>query len=97
MRTPPAEIDIDAALIEKLLHDQFPAIAGKVRIVASGWDNVIARVGDDLCVRMPRRALSAALVQHEADWLPQLASTLPVAVPVPVEVGQPGPATRGRG
>ena len=89
MRTPPAEVDIDTALIEKLLHDQFPVMAGEVRIVASGWDNLIARVGHDLCVRMPRRALSAPLVQHEADWLSRLAPTLPVEVPAPVAVGQP--------
>ena len=90
MRTPPAEVDIDVALIEGLVRDQFPAMAGEVRIVASGWDNVIARVGRDLCVRMPRRALSAPLVRHEADWLPQLATTLPVDVPAPIAVGRPG-------
>lgn len=91
MRTPPAEVDIDAALIEALVHDQFPALTGEVRIVASGWDNVIARLRHDLCVRMPRRALSAPLVQHEADWLPRLAATLPVDVPTPVAVGEPSP------
>lgn len=91
MRTPAAEVEIDAALISALLEDQFPALAGELRIVASGWDNVIARVGDHHCVRMPRRAMSAPLVQHEADWLPRLAPTLPVDVPVAVGVGRPGP------
>jgi len=90
MRTPPTEVDVDAALIEALLQDQFPALRGQVRVVASGWDNVIARVGDDLCVRLPRRELSAPLVQHEADWLPRLAPTLPVDVPAPVALGKPG-------
>lgn len=90
MRSPPAEVDIDAALIEALLREQFPALAGGVRIVGSGWDNVIARLGSDLCVRLPRRALSAPLVRHEADWLPRLAPTLPVDVPTPVAVGEPG-------
>jgi aminoglycoside phosphotransferase (APT) family kinase protein len=89
MRTPPGEVDIDAALIEALLHHQFPALTGEVRIVASGWDNVIARLGQDLCVRMPRRAVSAPLMQHEADWLPRPAATLPVDVPTPVAVGEP--------
>lgn len=91
MRSPPAEVDIDAGLVEALLRDQFPRLAGRVRIVASGWDNVIARLGDDLCVRLPRRTLAAPLVQHEADWLPRLAPTLPVDVPAPVAVGRPGP------
>lgn len=90
MRTPPAEVDIDAALIAALLLEQFPELAGEVRVVASGWDNVIARLGPDLCVRVPRRALSAPLVQHEADWLGQLAPALPVDVPTPVAVGEPG-------
>lgn len=90
MRTPPAEVDVDEALIRALLGEQFPALTGEVRIVASGWDNVIARIGSDLCVRVPRRALSAPLVQHEADWLPRLAPTLPVDVPTPVAVGAPG-------
>ncbi|WP_375432247.1 aminoglycoside phosphotransferase family protein [uncultured Friedmanniella sp.] len=90
MQTPPAEVDIDASLIAALLQDQFPALTGEVRIVASGWDNVIARVGRDLCVRMPRRALSAPLVQHEADWMPGLAPLLPVDVSTPVAIGEPG-------
>ena len=68
MRSPAAEVHIDAPLVEALLSAQLPELTGEVRIVASGWDNVIARLGDDLCVRMPRRALSAPLVQHEADW-----------------------------
>lgn len=90
MRTPPAEVDIDVALIDALVREQFPELAGEVRLVASGWDNVIARLGDDLCVRMPRRALSAPLVQHEAEWLPRLAAALPVVVPTAVAVGKPG-------
>lgn len=90
MRTPPAEVEIDASLIAALVSDQFPALAGEVRVVASGWDNVIARVGREHCVRMPRRALSAPLVQHEADWLPRLAPALPVDVPAPAAVGRPG-------
>jgi aminoglycoside phosphotransferase (APT) family kinase protein len=90
MRSPPAEVEIDARLVSALLRDQFPELTGEVRVVARGWDNVIARVGDELCVRMPRRALSAPLVQHEADWLPRLSPVLPVDVPTAVAVGQPG-------
>lgn len=89
MPSPSAEVDLDEALITALLRDALPALAGPVEIVANGWDNVIARVGVDLCVRMPRRSLSAPLVQHEADWLPVLAPLLPVDVPVAVAVGQP--------
>jgi aminoglycoside phosphotransferase (APT) family kinase protein len=91
VRTPAAEMDVDAALVVALLHDQLPGLTGEVRVVANGWDNVIARVGDALCVRIPRRALAAPLVQQEAAWLPRLAPALPVDVPVAVAVGVPGP------
>lgn len=90
MPSPPAEVDVSVALIEALVQEQFPELVGRVEIVASGWDNVIARLGHDLCVRMPRRLLSAPLVQHEADWLPQLAPLLSIDVPAAVAVGEPG-------
>jgi aminoglycoside phosphotransferase (APT) family kinase protein len=41
-------------------------------------------------VRLPRRAASAALIEHEQQWLGRLAPALPVAVPVPVFAGRPG-------
>ncbi len=90
MSSPAAEVDIDVALIGALVRDQFPDLVGEVRIVANGWDNVIARLGRQLCVRLPRRSLSAPLVQREAIWLPHLAAFLPIAVPAPVAVGEPG-------
>ena len=52
MPTPAAEIHIDENLVRALLTQQRPDLAGlPVRIVASGWDNVIARAGED---QMPR-------------------------------------------
>ncbi len=47
------------------------------------------RLGDDLVVRLPRRAMSAALVEHEHRWLPVLAPGLPLGVPAPVRLGRP--------
>ncbi len=89
MDTPAAEVAIDEALIARLVAAQHPDLLGDVRIVANGWDNVVARLGDEHLVRMPRRALSAPLVEHEARWLPVLAPLLPVPIPVPVRVGSP--------
>ncbi|HSJ40934.1 MAG TPA: aminoglycoside phosphotransferase family protein [Xanthobacteraceae bacterium] len=57
--------------------------------VAEGWDNAIFRLGNELAVRLPRRAASAKLIEHEQRWLPHLSSRLPVPVPVPVRVGVP--------
>lgn len=89
---PSAEIDATPGLVRALLGVQHPDLAGlPVRLVANGWDNALFRLGDDLAVRLPRRAASAALVEHEQTWLPHLARTLPVVVPAPVRVGRPGP------
>ncbi|WP_402464973.1 aminoglycoside phosphotransferase family protein [Isoptericola aurantiacus] len=89
----PAEIDVDVALVRALLAEQHPDLADlPVEIVAHGWDNVMARLGADLAVRVPRRALAAPLIEHEQQWLPVLAPRLQVPVPVPVRVGVPSRA-----
>ncbi|WP_372504005.1 phosphotransferase [Actinomadura rupiterrae] len=56
---------------------------------ASGWDNLVCRLGPEFLVRLPRRAMAAELVAHEQQWLPQLAGRLPLPVPAPVRVGRP--------
>ena len=99
---PAAEIDVDVPLTRALLAEQHPdllegADGGGLRVVANGWDNVMVRVGDDLAVRLPRRALAAPLVEHEARALPALAARLravapDVVVPAPVRVGRPSAA-----
>ena len=58
--------------------------------MGNGWDNTIARVGDEWMVRLPRRAAAAPLIESEQRWLPLLAPSLPLAVPVPWFAGQPG-------
>jgi aminoglycoside phosphotransferase (APT) family kinase protein len=89
---PVAEVDVTGALVRRLLADQHPDLADLPLVeLAAGWDNVLFRLGDALVVRLPRRALSAPLVEHEQRWLPELAPRLPVAVPVPVRTGVPGP------
>ncbi len=88
---PPAEVEIDEGLIRRLLRRQHPDLAElPIRIVAHGWDNVLARLGDGLVVRVPRRALAAALVLHEQRWLPLLAPRLPLPIPVPLRTGVAG-------
>lgn len=88
--TPTAELDVDESLVASLLSDQHPDLAGRpLRLVANGWDNTLFRLGDDLLVRLPRRAAAAELVEHEATWLPVLSALVPVPVPVPVRTGTP--------
>jgi len=89
-RMPAAEVDVTLELVARLLAAQHPDLAGHpISIAAHGWDNVMARLGDDLAVRVPRREMAAVLVEHEQLVLPRLAPRLPVAVPVPVRVGRP--------
>lgn len=87
--SPVAEYDVTAAFIDRMVRAQHPDLAAPVRVIASGWDNVVARLGDDLLVRMPRRALAAPLIAHELACLPAIARLLPVAVPEPVRAGAP--------
>lgn len=87
---PKIEVDVDARLARALLADQHPDLAdlplhGRVH----GWDNVTWRLGDELAVRFPVRAVSAPLVEREHRWLAGLARRLPVPVPVPVRTGAP--------
>jgi aminoglycoside phosphotransferase (APT) family kinase protein len=90
MATPAAEIHIDEALVRGLLRAQRADLAElPVRVVANGWDNAIARVGDEWMVRLPRRQMAAALIANEQRWLPELALRLPLPVPVPEFVGTP--------
>ena len=88
---PAAEIEIDERAAQALLHDQHPDLATlPLRHVDSGWDNVMFRLGDELALRFPRRKIAAALIEHEQTWLPAVAGSLPLPVPVPLRVGQPG-------
>ncbi len=88
---PVAEVDIDIQLVAGLLADQHPDLAGRgLRPLAHGWDNESFRLGDDLVVRLPRRAAAADLIVHEQRWLGELAADLPLPIPAPVRVGRPG-------
>ena len=88
---PASEVDVTADLARRLLADQHPDLAGREPAeVASGWDNVVFRLGDDLALRFPRRQLGADLVEREQRWLPALAGVLPLGVPVPLRIGLPG-------
>ena len=84
---------IDAALVERLVAEQFPQWAGlPVRPVeVDGWDNRTYRLGGELSVRLPSHASYVAAVRKEQRWLPELGPRLPLRVPVPVGHGRPGP------
>ena len=98
------EVDVDAALVRRLVASQFPHWTGltvePVRFF--GTDNAIYRLGDELAVRLPRRRQNAVQLEKERRWLPRLAPRLPLTVPVPLAPGSPataipssGPSTAG--
>lgn len=90
MDKPAAEVEISEGLLRALLRDQAPRFAElPLELVAAGWDNEIHRLGDDHAIRIPRRAVAAALVENELAWLPELAPRLPLPVPTPVVAGVP--------
>ncbi|MDY6937921.1 MAG: aminoglycoside phosphotransferase family protein [Cyanobacteriota bacterium] len=89
--TPIAEVQIDELLAYNLLQKQHPDLAHlPIEPVDSGWDNVIFRLGDRWCLRLPRRQVAATLIENEQTWLPQLARRLPIPIPTPDRIGKPG-------
>jgi aminoglycoside phosphotransferase (APT) family kinase protein len=85
------KFDVDVPLVERLVARQFPHWAGlPIRPVATdGWDNWTFHLGDRMKVRFPSAEGYAEQAAKEARWLPRLAPHLPVAVPVPLAVGEP--------
>ena len=88
----PGEVEIDAQLVRQLLRTQFPHLCDlPVRAVPStGTVNAIYRLGDQLCVRLPRVQHWAQDLLKEFEWLPRLAAHLSLKVPEPVAKGDAG-------
>lgn len=85
------ELLIDAALVRRLVGDQFPEWVDLplLQVESSGTINAVFRLGDDLAVRLARRKGATRPGDKEFEWLPRLAPLLPVDVPVPVAQGRP--------
>jgi aminoglycoside phosphotransferase (APT) family kinase protein len=85
------EIDIDSTLVARLVAAQFPEWADLPieRVGSAGTDNTIYRLGEHMAVRLPRRQKNTVQLEKERRWLPRLAPLLPLAIPVPLAVGEP--------
>lgn len=85
------EVDVDVALVRRLLDEQFPRWAGLAisPVESAGTDNAIFRLGDDKVIRMPRVDWAVGQVEKEQLWLPHIAPHLPLAIPAPVAGGYP--------
>jgi aminoglycoside phosphotransferase (APT) family kinase protein len=88
------EIEVTEDLVRRLLTTQFPDLARSQLTMVEPWgtDNAIWRLGADLVLRFPRIHWAIEQVEFEALWLPRLAPHLPVAVPEPIAIGEPGEA-----
>jgi aminoglycoside phosphotransferase (APT) family kinase protein len=84
-------MQIDAALVRRLLAAQFPQWADLAvePVESGGTDNALFRLGPDMAVRLPRVDWAIGQVEKERRWLPILAPFLPLAIPVPLGKGTP--------
>jgi aminoglycoside phosphotransferase (APT) family kinase protein len=84
--------DITTDLVVRLIASQFPQWADlPVRPVdEDGWDNATYRLGEKLSVRLPSAEDYVGAIAKEQRWLPVLAPQLPLPIPQPVAVGEPG-------
>lgn len=91
MEGPPGDVQVDVELVEVLLAQQHPNLATlPVRPTEGGFDNYMFRLGESFAVRLPRSATAARLLANEQRWLLTLSDRLPLQIPVPIRVGQPG-------
>ncbi len=84
-------VDIDAALVARMMADQFREWSDlPLRAVASaGTDNTLFRLGDELLVRLPRVDWAAGMIAKEQRWLPTFSHRLPLAISEPMGLGEP--------
>ena len=66
----------------EVLRTRFPALEiHEWRAIEDGWDSLVLEVNGEWIFRFPRRAEVEEWVEREVVLLPELAETLPVAVP----------------
>ena len=75
--------------VEDALAEALPGVRPRsLQTIDSGWDSVVLDVDGEWIVRVARRDAVAERYRVEAALLPELAAVLPLAVPVPVRVGE---------
>jgi aminoglycoside phosphotransferase (APT) family kinase protein len=85
------EFEIDEKRAAEAVLRRFPGLRpGWARHVADGWDHQAFLVNGEWIFRFPKRADSAERLAVERNVLPVLGPRLPLAVPEPEHVGEPG-------
>lgn len=87
-----SKINIDISLVRKLIATQFPEWVDLpiIPVEFSGWDNRTFHLGDHMIIRLPSEECYAEQVVKEMYWLPKLALHLPLSIPAPLAIGNPG-------
>lgn len=75
-------------LIEAAFSDLTPV---RVAPLGHGWDNTGYLVNEAIVFRFPRRQVTVSLLNTESQVLPELASRVPLPIPVPQWIGKPNP------
>ncbi len=83
---------VDAGLVKRLIASQYPQWSDLpiTPVAVEGWDNRTYHLGDAMTVRLPTAESYTPAIDKEDRWLPILAPSLPVPVPVPLAKGAPG-------
>ena len=85
-----AEVAVDEPLARRLIGAQFPALELRsIRLLGQGWDTTVWLADDQWVFRFPRREKVIGGLRNEIAHLPQLASLLPLPIPVPTYLGEP--------
>lgn len=86
---PEAEVAIDVDLVQWLIAEQAPQWADKnVYYLATGWDNEVYRLGEQLLIRLPRREVAELLGVRERQWLPRMSKDCGMDLGAPIFVGR---------
>src|SRR5258706_14142127 len=83
---------IDDTLVRRMVAAKFPQWADlPVRSAeVGGRDNKTFRLGEHMIVRLPSAGDYSAQLEKEHRWLPKLAPLLPLPIPTPLAMGEPG-------
>jgi aminoglycoside phosphotransferase (APT) family kinase protein len=87
----PEKVSISVSLVGRLIATQFPEWADLPikHVPSDGTQHALYRLGEDMVVRLPHVQDADGQARKEFQWLPLLAPSLPLAIPVPLVMGDP--------
>ncbi len=85
------EVDTSVSLVIDLLTEQFPRWSNHPiqPLSASGTDNKLFKLGDELVVRLPRIDWAIDQIKKDQEWLPKFAPHFPLQIPEQLVIGEP--------